>query len=345
MSGLSNKTKATVLGVVLATASAAANAGLIVNGDSTVTIGASSTLNLNCGDIELNDTSSLVINGGSIVNRGAQTTATNATFTNNGGSIDSCRPIFSKSFSPSSFTENAVTTLTYIIDNKTGSAASAISFSEDFANATPVNSIEIASPANAVTNCASGSLTATPGSSVVNLSGATLAANSSCTVSVDVTGSTDGVISTISGALTSSLGDSGTATASVEIIDPAVMAMMPTMSKQYSPTTIGLNSASTITYTIVNPNPSTPVQNLTINETLPTNLVLATEVGNGSTDCPVKAGDTASITGTSGAGSFAFSGYSLSAGESCQISVSVTSGTAATYTSPSASLFSDFTKP
>ncbi|MCH2192363.1 MAG: hypothetical protein MK188_15750, partial [Gammaproteobacteria bacterium] len=132
MSGLSNKTKTTLLGVVLASASAAANAGLIINGNSTVTIGASSTLNLNCGDIELNGTSSLIINGGSIKNRGAQTTATNTTFTNNGGSVDSCRPLFSKSFSPSTFTENAVTTLTYLIDNRTGSAASAINFTEDF---------------------------------------------------------------------------------------------------------------------------------------------------------------------------------------------------------------------
>ncbi|MCH2192361.1 MAG: hypothetical protein MK188_15740, partial [Gammaproteobacteria bacterium] len=102
-----------------------------------------------------------------------------------------------------------------------------------------------------------------------------------------------------------------------------------------------MNSASVITYRIVNPNPSTPIQNLTINETLPSNLVLATDVVSGSTDCSVKTGDTATITGTSGAGSFAFSGYTLGAGESCQIRISVTSGTAATYTSPSASLFSD----
>ena len=129
-------------------------------------------------------------------------------------------PGFSKSFGPSSVPLGGRSTLTFTIDN---SLNSGFAFSLAFTDNLPVG-MEIASPADASTTCtffATPVLTAVPGTSVVSLSGGGVAAESTCTVSVDVVATGGGMLDNISGELTSGPDSpgvsSGTASATLDV--------------------------------------------------------------------------------------------------------------------------------
>ncbi len=316
-------------------------AGLTVNGTSTVTVNSGNRLNLNCGDLTLNDNSVFTLESGALINRGAFTQNGSAVFTNNSGSVTDCLPLFSKSFSSTSFVAGGTARLTYTINNLTNTPANNISFTDDFSTATPGNVLALAAPANLTTDCPSAITSAVDGSSSVSVSGVALPANQACSVSVDVTGVIAGDVLSQSGNLTSSLGDSGNATASVTILAPTVAVSLPTFNKLYSPTSVGLNSVSVLTYTISNPNAADPITGLSFTETLPSGLVLANKLGIESTSCALRAGETGLVSGALLGDTIEFSGFSLNAGEQCQLKVNVLSATENTYSLLPANLVSD----
>ncbi len=87
----------------------------------------------------------------------------------------------------------------------------------------PIPGITVASPANASTTCTDGTITAVPGTAVISYIGGSVSANASCTVSVDVIGTSVGQNDNISGELTFSYPTvtCGIATASLTVaIDP-----------------------------------------------------------------------------------------------------------------------------
>jgi hypothetical protein len=114
------------------------------------------------------------------------------------------RPGFGKSFSPASVLFGERSTLTFFIDNSLNTASAAgLTFSDPM----PFG-MRIAEPAFASTDCAGGVLTAVPGESVVTyrpafFGDASVAASSSCTVSVDVIGGSVGHLGNSTGELTS----------------------------------------------------------------------------------------------------------------------------------------------
>jgi hypothetical protein len=123
---------------------------------------------------------------------------------------DACaRPTFTKAFAPDTIAPGNTSTLTYTID---GSATTVAATSVAFTDVLP-SGVEIASSPNASTSCTGGTLTAAAGTNTIALADGTLAAAASCTVSVDVTPTTAGTHASTSGDLTSSLGNSGTASA------------------------------------------------------------------------------------------------------------------------------------
>ena len=77
----------------------------------------------------------------------------------------------------------------------------------------------VATPPNAVTTCSGGTLTAVAGAGVVSYTDGSLAPQASCTVGVDVTSSTVGTHVNTTGDLTSSRGSSGTAQASLTVLE------------------------------------------------------------------------------------------------------------------------------
>ncbi len=115
-------------------------------------------------------------------------------------------PGFSKSFVPN-LISGGISTLTFTIDNTAGGVPAT---SLDFTDNLPAG-VVIATPANATTTCTGGTLTATAGMSVFAYTGGAVAAGSTCTVQVDVTITAMGTHVNTTGDLTSSSGNSGTA--------------------------------------------------------------------------------------------------------------------------------------
>lgn len=123
-------------------------------------------------------------------------------------------PTFSKTFTPDIISENGLSTLNFTIDNS-GSIISATAL--DFTDNLPAGMI-IATPASASTTCMGGTLTAVSGSGIVSYSGGSVSASSSCTLSVDVTAASAGTYANTTGMLTSSNGNSGTATSTLDVL-------------------------------------------------------------------------------------------------------------------------------
>ena len=145
-----------------------------------------------------------------------------------------------------------------------------------FFNALPAN-VTIATPANATSDCGTHTLSAPEGGSLVTFAGGSIDPDPSggflsvqCTVSLDVTGSTLGLYFNITGDLTSSAGNSGTASDDLNVV-----ATLPGFTKAFSPSTIQQFATSTLTYTIDNSANAARIGNLDFTDTLPTGLVIA----------------------------------------------------------------------
>ncbi|MEM7358797.1 MAG: thrombospondin type 3 repeat-containing protein [Pseudomonadota bacterium] len=124
-------------------------------------------------------------------------------------------PTFAKMFAPDPIdTSGVVVTLTFTIDN----SASALAANDlDFNDVVPA-AIVVATPSNAASTCTGGTLTADPGTSSISYTGGSLAAGATCTITVDTVSITPGLHVNLTGDLTSSSGNSGTATDSLEVI-------------------------------------------------------------------------------------------------------------------------------
>ena len=115
---------------------------------------------------------------------------------------------FSKSFSPNLIDTGEPSSLTFSIDN-TSNGATATNL--DFTDNLPAGMI-VATVPNASQTCIGGTVTAAAGTNVITYTGGGVAAQSACAVQVDVTGNIGGVQVNTTGSLTSSAGNSGTAT-------------------------------------------------------------------------------------------------------------------------------------
>jgi hypothetical protein len=155
----------------------------------------------------------------------------------------------------------------------------------------------------------------------VSLSGATLDANSSCTFSVNVTGTTAGPQDNTTGHIFCDCDFIGpSASASVTVDPPSP----PTIQKSFGVASIPVNGATSLSFTITNPNAGASMSGVAFTDTLPAGLVISTPNGLNGT-CPG-----GSIGATAGSGTVILSGATLAASASCTFSVSVTGTTAGT---------------
>ncbi len=124
-------------------------------------------------------------------------------------------PTFAKEFVPNAIGTDEVSALTFTIDN----SASAIDATDlAFVDNLPAG-VVVATPPNATNSCTGGTLTAAAGTGVIDYSGGTVGAASSCTLVVDVTSSVVGTYLNTTGDLTSSSGNSGTASDTLDVFD------------------------------------------------------------------------------------------------------------------------------
>jgi uncharacterized repeat protein (TIGR01451 family) len=210
---------------------------------------------------------------------------------------------------------NGTTSLSFTLqNNETSTTLTGIGFSD-----TLPGGLVISSPNGQTGTCGGGTITATAGANVISLSGASLAVSTSCTFSVNVTGTAAGAQNNITSNVTSTEGGTGgTASDSVHVEAP------PLIAKAFNPARIPLNGTATLTFTITNP--AANVDTLTgvaFTDTLPTGLTVAT-VAPTST-----CGGTLTTTSPT---SIALSGASIAANSQCVIPVTVTGVASGQYT-------------
>jgi CSLREA domain-containing protein/uncharacterized repeat protein (TIGR01451 family) len=297
----------------------------VVNGSSsacgggTLTTTAPTTIALSGGSVAAGSTCTFTVNVVGTTS-GSYTNVTGAVTSTNGGTGNSASanlevaspPTIVKSFGMATVPLNGSTSLTFTINNlNTSVALTGVGFTDGL----PAGLV-VATPNGLSGSCGTGTITAVSGGSTVSLGGGTIAPSSSCSFSVNVTGTSAGVKDN-SVTVTSTEGRVGnTSTASITVVAP------PTISKSFGAASIPLHGSTSLTFTIGNPNLSTTVTGIGFTDTLPGGLVVSSPNGLlGSCGGGI-------ITAVAGSSSVSLSGAALAPGASCTFSVDVTGTTA-----------------
>lgn len=228
----------------------------------------------------------------------------------------SAQPTFSASFETNSIGPGSATLLRFVIDNSgSGTPASNLGFT-----ATLPAGVTLTSPSGASSGCTDAQLDAPAGGTTVTLTDVRLGGFASCTVSAYVTSATPGVHVLVTGDLTSSAGNSGTASAML-----TVLSTRPGLTLAASPASVPWQGRTTLTYTFDNSANGAAVSAGTLTHTLPAGLTVADPPLVTST-CPgvttaVAGGQSISFMGTP-----AFPTPAIPAGGSCTLSVDVRVG-------------------
>jgi hypothetical protein len=185
----------------------------------------------------------------------------------------------------------------------------------------------VATPANASTTCAGGTVNAPAGQGSVSLaSGAKIPANGTCTVTVAVRALTAGSYFNLipAGALVTDEG--ANASAASATLTATALPVPPTLAKAFSPDSVTAALPSRLTLTLGNANTSAATLLAGLVDALPPGLVVA-EPANASTTCP-----DASVDAASGATTITLNlPAEIPANGSCTVNVDVASDVAGTY--------------
>jgi uncharacterized repeat protein (TIGR01451 family) len=237
-------------------------------------------------------------------------------------------PSITKIFAKSAFVTGDTNRLTITLNNPNSADITGVTFTDSY----PANLINAAIP-NLVSTCG-GAATATPGSSALSLTGGTIPASGSCSISVDVT-------TTVAGSYTNTLNVNAVTSTNANpgpaaVVSASSTAYPPTtLTKAFSPATIVVGASTTLTFTINNGTGNPAQTDLTFTDTL--------TVGSGLT--------VNSVTALSGVGcsptipsfnatsnpSITLTGATILAGTpTCTFTATVQANTAGTYTNTSA---------
>ncbi|WP_170127953.1 cell wall-binding repeat-containing protein [Euzebya rosea] len=225
-------------------------------------------------------------------------------------------PLFTKAFAPNPIGQGDATTATYTIDN-TVSLLDATGL--DFTDTLPAG-LSVADPANASTTCTGGTFTAVAGSTTIAYTGGTVNAGDMCTIMVDISGDVGGVYVDETGELTSSSGNSGTAT------DTLVVRIPPTLNKDFLADTITLGGTTTLILTLDNTANGAAVEILDLTDTLPAGMTIASPASAISTCI----GGT--LSAPDGGSTITFGGGDVPGTGTCQVEVDVTTDAVGTLT-------------
>jgi len=218
-------------------------------------------------------------------------------------------PTVQKSFSPSTIGPSSISTLVFTITNPSGTPAPSLAFTDSL----PAG-LTVADPAVTSNSCG-GTVTADEGDTSISFGGGSLGGSSSCSLLVNVTGSAAGTYSNVTGDLTSSAGNSGTASA-----DLTVAIDRPGFTKSFSPNPATFNGRVRLTLTIDNSLNADQIFNIRFSDTLPAGMAVA-----GPSNLSNTCGGTATASGSqvslaSGTGTI------IASGASCTVGVDVIAG-------------------
>jgi uncharacterized repeat protein (TIGR01451 family) len=322
--------------------------------------------------VSANVTSALT---GSYLNSTGQVSSTNG---GTGGSASATLsvaqpPTISKTFLPSTTVQNATSLLSFTITNPNcnpadpsltcGLAAgnnpmtlTGISFTDSL----PAGLV-VASP-NGLSNNCDGIVTAVPGSSAITLTAGDLgppvgliaqrrtgvfrrtlvpSASGTCSLSVKVQATTQGTLNNTTGAI--SANESGTGgvsnTASLTVTPPP---SAPTLSKAFGTATISVNTPTTLTFSMSNPNAGTPLSNIAFTDVLPSGMVVANPNGlpNGCAD--PNATVTGQVSAVPGSNTISLTSLSLNSATSCSFSINVIGTSAGTKNNTTSAITATF---
>ncbi|HET7749364.1 MAG TPA: hypothetical protein VFK81_08285 [Terriglobales bacterium] len=296
------------------TATATAGSGSVTLSGGTVAASASCAITVNVTGTTAGDKNNSVVV--SSTEGGTSATAT-ASITVVGP------PTISKAFGAASIPLNGTTSVTFTINNPNTSVNGDLS-GVAFSDTLPVSSgpgtatLVVATP-NGLSNTCGGTATATAGSGVISLTGASVAHNASCTLTVNVTGTVEGDANNTTGAISSTEGGTGATsnTALLKVVAP------PSIAKVFNPSNIALNATTSLQFTITNPaSNTTTLAGVAFSDTLPTGLTVASAT---SSVC----GGTLTTTNPT---SISLAGASVAVGTPCVFSVTVTGAAAGQFT-------------
>ena len=165
----------------------------------------------------------------------AKDTTDNITVTQTAAVTFVSTPIF-KTFATSPIAANGTSTLTVTLTNSTAASVSGAGFTDTY----PAGLVNASNPTKSV-SCGAGVLSGATGNSILGITGATIPANSACTVSVTVTSATAG---TYSNTATNTASVTSTASLTVTAISPTLSTVSA------SPTSVLADGISTSTITV-----------------------------------------------------------------------------------------------
>jgi hypothetical protein len=236
-------------------------------------------------------------------------------------------PVITKAFGTSSIPLNGTTTMTFTVTNTDpGDFSQNVTFTDSM----PAGLV-IATPNGLSQSCSNAgptTITATAGSSNISFIEPLLSVGGSCTFTVNVTGTTNGLKS--NSVVVSSFGGAGNmATATVFV--GALTA--PAVSQAFGAGTLAIAGTTSLTVSINNPNP-TGLTGLAFTDSLPAGLVVATPNALTNT-C------NGAVSAAAGGSNLSLSGGTLSANGTCTITINVSATTAGTKTNTIGSVTSN----
>jgi uncharacterized repeat protein (TIGR01451 family) len=283
-----------------------------------VAAGASCTISVSVisSTIGANANTTLAVSSANTVTGGTATATLTVTAPGN--------PILTKVSSPNPVQINSPATLTFTISNK-----ATLTNDMGFTDTLPAGVI-VSTPATFGGTCTSTTgaalvRTATAGGNTIAVTGVDLAANASCTVTINIQSASPGSYPNTSANI-SALAAGLTATT----LSDTLIVERPTLTKAFSPATMPVNAISTLTFTITNGSQAYAETGLGFTETLPVGVTLANGVT--SNTCSGTLTNSANAALSAGDTTVKLASGTLALGQtSCTISVNVTSAAAATY--------------
>ncbi len=222
-------------------------------------------------------------------------------------------PTVTKTFTPDTIPVSGDSNMKITFLNTSTVAITGVAFTDTYPSTDMKNTA--AAP---ISNTCGGTVTMTNGGSSVALSGGVIPASSSCSIVVPVTAAVAGEYLNSTGIITTDAGDLSDATATLRVMDP------PGAAKSFFPSSIPINSGSSMTITLTNPN-TTPITGVAFMDSYPSTDMKNTAAAPTSNTC----GGT--VTMTNGGSSVALSGGVIPASGSCSIVVPVTAVSTGTY--------------
>jgi uncharacterized repeat protein (TIGR01451 family) len=281
------------------------------------------TLNINSG-LNPSGATYLRIYGfaSSNINPGSDLNVDNVLVTGCGEGI---KPTIAKSFSPNPIAVGQVSTLNFTLTN----ANAALVNGATFTDALPAG-LQVAAVPNPSTTCA-GAPTWAPAAGATNLvfgapTGATLPASGSCTASVNVTATTPGPHTNVTGFLSTT--ETGTNTTSVGTATLNVVSP-PVIDKVFTPSPVVAGGTSRLRFDIENPNQDHALSGVAFSDTFP--LAPAPMTVAPVPNVALLGCGAGVFTATPGSGAVSLSGATIAAGEICTLLVDVTAAAAGNY--------------